>query len=370
MLASRSVAEYAVPMVSTPREKPLAARVGVIGHRGAPAWQPEHTLASYARAIADGADFIEPDLVMSRDGVLVVRHENEIGGTTDVGARREFAARRATRHIDGVAVTGWFTEDFTLAELKTLRARERLPQLRGTAHDGQLPIATLEEVIELAAAESAACGRLIGIVPEIKHGTHFRQLGLPLEDLLLATLAGHAHTRTATVEIQSFEIGNLRYLRERLGTAHPNIRLLQLLDVPPAQPYDVVAAGGTLDYARMMTADGLREVAGYADAIGPELRAVIPWNADGRLDPPTRLVHDAHAVGLEVHPWTFRPENTFLAPVFRRGDDPHARHRAGLVAQIGAYLDAGIDAFFTDDPASGRQAVDALVRAAQGESSL
>ncbi|HET6431506.1 glycerophosphodiester phosphodiesterase family protein, partial [Dyella sp.] len=258
----------------------------------------------------------------------------------------------------------------TLAELKTLRARERLPQLRGTAHDGQLPIATLEEVIELAAAESAACGRLIGIVPEIKHGTHFRALGLPLEDLLLATLAGHAHTRTATVEIQSFEIGNLRYLRERLGTAHPNIRLLQLLDVPPAQPYDVVAAGGTLDYARMMTADGLREVAGYADAIGPELRAVIPWNADGRLDPPTRLVHDAHAVGLEVHPWTFRPENTFLAPVFRRGDDPHARHRAGLVAQIGAYLDAGIDAFFTDDPASGRQAVDALVQAAQGESSL
>ena len=206
-------------------------------------------------------------------------------------------------------------------------------------------------------------------MPEIKHGTHFRALGLPMEDLLLATLAGHAYTRTATVEIQSFEIGNLRYLRDQIGAAHPNIRLLQLLDAPPAQPYDMAVAGGTLDYARMMTAEGLREVAGYADAIGPELRAIIPWNADGHLDPPTRLVPDAHAVGLEVHPWTFRPENAFLAPVFRHGD-PQAANRAGLVAQIGAYLDAGIDAFFTDDPASGRQAVDARGRGSQGESSL
>ncbi|MGN6704878.1 MAG: glycerophosphodiester phosphodiesterase [Rhodanobacter sp.] len=369
MLASRSAAECAVPAAPLPREKPLAARVGVIGHRGAPAWQPEHTLASYARAIADGADFIEPDLVMSCDGVLMVRHENEIGGTTDVAERREFAARRATRHVDGVAVTGWFTEDFTLAELKTLRARERLPQWRSTAHDGRWPIVTLQEVIDFAAAESAACGRRIGLVPEIKHGTHFRALGLPMEDLLLATLAGHAYTRTATVEIQSFEIGNLRYLRDQIGAAHPNIRLLQLLDAPPAQPYDMAVAGGTLDYARMMTAEGLREVAGYADAIGPELRAIIPWNADGHLDPPTRLVSDAHAVGLEVHPWTFRPENAFLAPVFRHGD-PQAANRAGLVAQIGAYLDAGIDAFFTDDSASGRQAVDARGRGSQGESSL
>jgi glycerophosphoryl diester phosphodiesterase len=224
-------------------------------------------------------------------------------------------------------------------------------------------------VIEFAAAESTACGRLIGIVPEIKHGTHFRALGLPMEDLLLATLAGHSHTRTATVEIQSFEIGNLRYLRERLGAAHPNIRLLQLLDAPTAQPYDVAVAGGTLDYARMMTADGLREVARYADAIGPELRAVIPWDADGSLGPPTTLVRDAHAAGLEVHPWTFRPENTFLAPVFCHGD-PQATNRAGLVAQIDAYLDAGIDAFFTDDPASGRQAVDARLKRPPGRSSL
>jgi glycerophosphoryl diester phosphodiesterase len=206
-------------------------------------------------------------------------------------------------------------------------------------------------------------------VPEIKHGTHFRALGLPMEDLLLATLAGHAHTRAATVEIQSFEVGNLRYLRERLGTAHPNIRLLQLLDEPPAQPYDVAAVGGTLDYARMMTPAGLREVAGYADAIGPELRAVIPWRADGRLDQSTGLVGEAHAVGLEVHPWTFRPENPYLAPVFRHGD-PQAPNPAGLVAQIDAYLDAGIDAFFTDDPASGRRAVDARAQAPGCGSSL
>ncbi|WP_449422109.1 glycerophosphodiester phosphodiesterase [Rhodanobacter lindaniclasticus] len=341
------------------REKPLAARVGVIGHRGAPVWRPEHTLASYARAIADGADFIEPDLVMSRDGVLVVRHENEIGTTTDVAEHPGFAARRTTRTVDGQAVTGWFSEDFTLAELKTLRARERLPQLRGTACDGEFPIATLEEVIDFVATESAACGRLIGIVPELKHGTHFRQRGLPMEDALLATLMAHAYTRTAPVEIQSFEIGNLRYLRQQLGDCHPDIRLLQLLDAPTAQPYDVVVAGGTLDYARMMTGEGLRDVASYADAIGPDLRAVIPWNADGSLGLPTRLVHDAHAVGLEVHPWTFRPENQFLAGVFRQGDDPRTLNRSGLVAQIRAYLDAGIDAFFTDDPASGRQALDA-----------
>ena len=348
-----------MPAARTHRERPLAPNVRVIGHRGAPAWRPEHTLASYARAIADGADFVEPDLVMTRDGVLVARHENEIGGTTDVADHPGFAARRTTRRIDGRAVTGWFSEDFTLAELKTLRARERLPQLRSTACDGEFRIPTLEELIDFVAVESAALGRAIGIVPEIKHGTYFRQLGLPMEDALLATLAAHVHTRSAPVEIQSFEIGNLRYLREQLGDHHPNIRLLQLLDAPTTQPYDVAAAGGALDYARMMTAKGLREVTAYADAIGPELRAVIPWNADGSLGRPTRLVREAHAAGLEVHAYTFRPENQFLARAFWQGSDPRTVNRGGLVAQIRAYLDAGIDALFTDDPASGREAVDA-----------
>ena len=348
----------AVPATHAPREKPLATPVLVIGHRGAPAWRPEHTLASYARAITDGADFIEPDLVMTRDGVMVARHENEIGGTTDVASHPGFAGRKTAKTIDGVVVSGWFTEDFSLAELKTLRARERLPRLRGTQHDGEFQIVTLDEIIDFVAGESVLAGRLIGIIPEIKHGTYFQRLGLPLEQPLLATLAAHAYTRNATVEIQSFEIGNLQYLRAKLGDRHPNIRLLQLLDAPDAQPHDVVVAGGDLDYRRMMTPAGLREIARYADAIGPAIDAIIPWTAEGRLGAPSRLVHDAHAAGLEVHPYTFRPENQFLARDFWQGDDPDALNRAGLVAQIGAYLDAGIDAFFTDDPASGRQAVD------------
>ncbi|WP_449427180.1 glycerophosphodiester phosphodiesterase [Rhodanobacter umsongensis] len=343
-------------------QKPLAAKVLVIGHRGAPAWRPEHTLASYGKAIADGADFVEPDLVMTKDGVLVARHENEIGGTTDVASHPEFAARRTTRTIDGHAVTGWFTEDFTLAELKTLRARERLPQLRSTSYDGEFQIPTLDEIIDFVAAESAVVGHPVGIIPEIKHGSHFRQLGLPMEDRLLATLAAHAYTRTAPVEIQSFETANLRYLHDRLGGArarqqHPNIRLLQLIDDVDQQPYDVVAAGGKLSYGDMLKPAGLREIATYADAIGPNINAIIPLTADGHLGQPTALVRDAHAAGLELHPYTFRPENQFLAKDFWRGSDPATFNEDGLAAEIRVYLDAGIDAFFTDDPAIGRKAL-------------
>ncbi len=340
-------------------EKSLAASVQVIAHRGASAWRPEHTLAAYARAIADGADFIEPDLVMTKDGVMVARHENEIGGTTDVADHPEFAARRTGKMIDGEEVGGWFSEDFTLAELKTLRARERLPQLRGTRDDGQFPIATLDEIIALVAAEATACGRVIGIIPEIKHGTYFRKIGLPLEDPLLATLAAHDYTRGAPVEIQSFEIGNLKYLRRMLaGDAHKHIRLLQLLGDGGEQPYDVTAAGGKLGYVQMMTPAGLREIATYADAIGPSVRAIIPLQPDGTLATPTALVRDAHAAGLEVHPYTFRPENQFQPRNLWLGSDPRTRNEAGSIAEIRRYLDAGIDAFFTDDPALGRRALD------------
>ncbi|MEW5836541.1 MAG: glycerophosphodiester phosphodiesterase [Pseudomonadota bacterium] len=351
-MLSMSSASYAT-------EPALVQRVLVIGHRGASALRPEHTLASYARAIADGADFIEPDLVMTRDGVMVARHENEIAGTTDVASHPEFAARRTTKVIDGHRVTGWFTEDFTLAELKTLRARERLPELRGTAYDGQFQVPTLDEIIDFTAAEAAARGRPVGLIPEIKHGTYFRGIGLPMEDKLLATLAVHAYTRTAPVEIQSFEIGNLKYLHDRLGKAHPNIRLLQLIDDPDVHPGDVLAAGGTLTYAQMTTPAGLEAIARYADAIGPDYRAIIPYTADGHMGRPTTLVRDAHAAGLEVHPYTFRPENIFLAKDFRQGSDPNARNAAGMVAALKVYLATGIDAFFTDDPALGRQAVDA-----------
>jgi glycerophosphoryl diester phosphodiesterase len=339
-------------------ERPLAAKVLVLGHRGASALRPEHTLASYAKAIADGADFVEPDLVMTKDGVPVARHENEIGGTTDVASHPEFASRKTTKTIDGHPVTGWFTEDFTLAELKTLRARERLPELRGTKYDGQFQVPTLDEIIDFVAAESAARGRVVGLIPEIKHGTYFQKAGLPMEDRVLAILDAHAYTRTAPVEIQSFEIANLRYLRGKLGKSHPNVRLLQLLDDPKEQPYDVVAAGGKLTYADMMKPAGLRDIAGYADAIGPNIRAIIPLNKDGTLGEPTALAHDAHAAKLELHPYTFRPENHFQAKNFWQGSDPKTFNEAGSIAEIRAYLDAGIDAFFTDDPAIGRKAVD------------
>ncbi|MEI7036847.1 glycerophosphodiester phosphodiesterase [Fulvimonas yonginensis] len=336
-------------------ERPLVLSPLVIAHRGACAHLPEHTLAAYARAIDDGADLIEPDLVMSRDGVLVARHENEIGATTDVADHPEFAARRTLKRIDGVPVEGWFTEDFTLAELKTLRMRERLPQLRGIAHDGRYPIATLEEILGLLAAAVAA-GRRVGLIPEIKHGTYFRSLGLAMEQPLLDLLAAHPCTRTLPVVIQSFEVANLRWLRERLD-GRPNVRLLQLLDAPQAQPFDVQAAGGALRYADLASPRGLREVAHYADAVGPWSRAILPLDARGALAVPTPLVADAHAAGLEVHAWTFRPENAFLPPALWKGDAPATVNADGSIAEMAAHLAAGVDALFTDDPALGRRAV-------------
>lgn len=338
-------------------EPPLAGKVLVYAHRGASALRPEHTLAAYAKAIADGADFIEPDLVATKDGVLVSRHENEIGGTTDVAAHPEFAARKTAKTIDGQRIEGWFSEDFTMAELKTLRARERLPQLRGTRWDGQFQIVTLDEIIDFTAAQAAASGRTIGLIPEIKHPSYFQSIGLAMEDKVLATLQAHAYTRQAPVVIQSFESGNLRYLRQKIGTAS-NIRLLQLLGPAAMALPDARGPGNGRRYGDLMRAEGLREVARYADAIGPELRSIIALDAQKKLAASSALVREAHAAGLQVQPYTFRPENYFLAADFRRGDDPATRNDAGSVAEIRTYLAAGIDAFFTDDPALGRQAVD------------
>ena len=340
------------------RTPALARKVEVIAHRGASALRPEHTLAAYAQAITDGADSIEPDLVLTRDGVLVARHENEIGSTTDVAAHAEFAAWQTRKIIDGETVEGWFTEDFTLAELKTLRARERLPQWRSTAYDGCYEIPTLQEIIELLAVQTSGGERVIGMVPELKHSTYFAGLGLPLEDRLFDILARHAYTRHAPVEIQSFEIGNLRYLRDRLGASHPNMRLLQLLGEAHAQPWDVAVAGRATDYAQMMTPHGLRKIASYADAIGPWHRHIVPLTADATLGQPTSLVADAHAAGLQVHAYTFRPENHFLPRSLWSGDDPSSTNVAGSITEIRACLDAGMDAFFTDSPAIGRQALD------------
>jgi glycerophosphoryl diester phosphodiesterase len=259
-----------------------------------------------------------------------------------------------------VSIEGWFVEDFTLAELKTLRARERLPALRGTAHDGQHAVATLEEIIELLATENARRADPIGLIPEIKHGSWFARAGLPMEQPLLDTLRAHACTRNVPVVIQSFEQANLRALRRALDDL-PNVRLLQLIDEPDAQPWDVRARGGMLRYADLLTPAGLREVATYADAIGPDAREILPVDGEGRLGPPTSLVRDAHSAGLEVHAWTFRPENVFLPRSLWHGTDPAARNAEGSIAEIRAHLAAGIDAFFTDDPALGRRAMQPCV---------
>lgn len=351
---SFSAMAQSTPLKPLPTDRPL-----VIGHRGASALRPEHTLAAYAKAIDDGADFIEPDLVSTRDGVLVSRHENEIGGTTDVADHPEFASRRTTKTIDGHAITGWFTEDFTLAELKTLRARERLPQLRGTAYDGQFQIVTLEELIDFTAAEATARGRVIGLIPEIKHPTYFQQQGLAMEAKLLATLQAHAYTRSAPVVIQSFEVDNLKRLHALLGNAHPNIRLLQLISAPDERPGDVMAAGGKTTYAQMLTPAGLKTIAQYAQILGPATRTLLPLDAQGRLGQPNEIIAAAHAAGLQVQPYTFRPENTFLPKDLQHGQDQAARNADGSVKEMRAFIAAGVDGFFTDDPALGRKAVDA-----------
>lgn len=333
-----------------------SSRVSVYAHRGASALLPEHTLAAYAQAIADGADYIEPDLVMSKDGVLIARHENEISGTTDVASRKEFAGRRTTKRIDGEQVTGWFTEDFTLAELKTLYVRERLPQMRSTAFDGQFRIATFDDILSFLVQQAGRANRGIGLAPEIKHPGYFQSIGLPMEDKVLAALRGNPYTNVGPVTLQSFETANLRYLRGRIGR-DSNIRLLQLTWKGDAMPADITRSGGTLTYARMLTPAGLKDIATYADGIGPELRSIIPLDASGALGTPTSLVRDAHAAGLMVIPYTFRPENGFLAGNLRAGAD-NSRNESGSIAEMRAYLDTGIDAFFTDDPALGRKALE------------
>jgi glycerophosphoryl diester phosphodiesterase len=316
----------------------------VIGHRGASGYRPEHTLASYRLAIGMGADFIEPDLVSTKDGVLVARHENEISGTTDVAARPEFADRRATKTIDGVSLTGWFTEDFTLAELRTLRAKERIPDLRpdNTAFDGLYQVPTFQEVIDLAKRAG------VGIYPETKHPTYFDSIGLSLEEPLLATLRANGYQGPkAKVFIQSFETGNLKELSRR--TRLPLVQLLS--DV--GAPYDLVAAGDPRTYADLSTPEGLAEIATYADGIGPSKNQIVPRDADGNLLEPTSLVDDAHKAGLLVHPYTFRNENNFLPADFRQGnpDSPvYLRATGDAPAEYRLFFRLGVDGLFSDNP--------------------
>lgn len=307
----------------------------LVGHRGASGYRPEHTLAAYELAIEQGADYVEPDLVSTRDGILVARHENEIGGTTDVADHAEFADRRTTKVIDGRPVTGWFTEDFTYKELRTLRAKERLPQVRpdNTAYDGEERIPTLDEVIKLARREG------VGIYPETKHPTYFDSIGLSLEEPLVAALRKrHWADADDPVIIQSFEVGNLRQLDA-------------MVDVPLAQLVD--ASGGPADlpgttYASMVTPAGLAAIATYADGLGAAKNLVLPRDAAGRTGAPSSVVPDAHTAGLVVHVWTLRRENQFMATNFRLGTDPNAP--GDLAAEARAFLDAGVDGIFSDNP--------------------
>jgi len=323
----------------------------LIGHRGASGHLPEHTLASYALALLHGADYIEPDLVATRDGVLVARHENEISTTTDVADHPQFEERKRTQYIDGVDVSGWFTEDFTLAELKTLRARERLPELRpkNVRYNGRFDIPTLDEILQyigyVNSMRQPTGMRPIGIYAETKHPSHFASVGLKLEPLLLTALK--QALGAAPVFIQSFEVGNLRYLRRQCD--YPLVQLIAAEGAPWDQSPE---KGG--NYANMSGDDGLRRIAEYADAVGVQKSMVIAEQSDGTLTP-TGLVERAHTAGLQVHAWTFRAENMFLPVRFRKGTDL-AGH-GDLAGEIQLHGRAGIDALFCDHPDIGRRAL-------------
>jgi glycerophosphoryl diester phosphodiesterase len=334
------IALFLLPACKTPEshamEKPLNGQAIIIAHRGASGERPEHTIASYTRAIEQGADYIEPDLVLTKDGVLVARHENEISETTDVADKPEFADRKTSKTVDGHKMTGWFTEDFTLAELKTLRAKERLPQLRkdNMAFDGQFEIPTFEEILTLAKAHN------VGVYPETKHPSYLASIGLPHEAPLLAMLTRFGHvTKDAPIFIQSFEVENLKALRPKT-----KLRLIQLMDEKgsPADRSDMT-------YPQMASAEGLKIVATYADGVGPNKALVIPRNLIGNLGTPTTLVANAHKVGLAVHPWTFRRENYFLPLAQKSGVDP--RSIGDVQAEMKAFLATGVDGIFSDNVA-------------------
>ncbi|MBD2562113.1 MULTISPECIES: glycerophosphodiester phosphodiesterase [Nostoc] len=309
----------------------------IIAHRGASGYRPEHTLAAYELAIALGADYIEPDLVSSKDGVLIARHENEISETTDVASHAEFAHRRTTKIIDGESKTGWFTEDFTLVELKTLRAKERIPEVRSqnTAYDGLLEIPTLQEIIDLVKAKSAEINRAIGIYPETKHPTYFKSIGLALEEPLLATLTANGYQgANAPIFIQSFEVSNLQDLSTKT-----DLPLVQLLN-NSGKPYDFVVSGDERTYADLVTASGLEEIYKYAQAVGIHKNLLVPRDSNGKLQSPTSLVIDAHTVGLLVHVWTFRNEDCFLPLDFQ--GNPQGEYEL--------FLSLGVDGVFSDYP--------------------
>ncbi|MDT4973548.1 MAG: glycerophosphoryl diester phosphodiesterase [Pseudonocardiales bacterium] len=351
-LAALGVAVIAATLVTSASAAPTPADQHrstssaplVFGHRGAAGYRPEHTTAGYELAARMGADYIEPDLVPTKDGVLVDRHEPEISQTTDVASHPEFASRKTTKTIDGVVTTGWFTTDFTLAELKTLRAIERLPDIRqhNTMYDGRYQVLTLQEDINLWRTLAKKFNRQLGLVPEIKHSTYFRSLGLPMEQRVLTVLHNNGLDHEGSgIVIQSFEVGNLQWLHRQTQVA-----LMQLTSATGA-PADFVASGDPRTYADLCTAAGLKSVARYATFLGPDKNQIVPRDAAGKLLAPTSLIHFAHEARLLVAPYTFRNENNFLPLDFRRGTNP--ADYGDAFAEYKLFYALGVDGVFSDD---------------------
>jgi glycerophosphoryl diester phosphodiesterase len=323
-------------------------KVLIIGHRGASGYRPDHTLESYQLAIDQGADFVEADVVITKDGVLICRHECDLGETTDVAQR--FPERKRKAEIDGETVEGWFAHDFTLAEIKTLRARQPLA-FRDKSFDGKFEVPTFEEQLELVKSANSKRKVPIGVIPEIKHSTYHAKLGLTIEDRLLALLSKYGcTTRESPCVIQSFEVDNLKALSKRT-----KVRLLQLIGGPKDIPADVQARGGTTTYTDLVSADGLAEIAKYAWAIGPSKAYALPVDADGRLTAVAPWLADAKRVGLKVIVHTFRNEPRYLAKDF--GGDP--------LKEYERWLSIGVEAVFTDFPDTAQQARERFRRGTQ-----
>lgn len=324
-------------LVATLIAEPLVADTSmlIIAHRGASAERPEHTLAAYELAMIQGADYIEPDLVVTRDGVLVSRHENELSETTDVATRPEFKDRFREKLIDGDVISGWFAEDFMLAELRTLRTRERIPEIRphNSRYDGLYQVPTFQEIVQLVKAYEAQTGRAIGVYPELKHPTFLMQdANIDVVQLLLSELKELKLGPTDPIFIQCFEVEALQRLAE--SSDYPLVQLVAPEGGPADKPEQ--------SYATMTSPEGLADIALYADAVGANIAQIL--QPDGT---PTSLVANARTAGLDVHAWTLRPENQFLPPQLWTGDDPIGRG-CGDLALAQMLARAGVAGVFTD----------------------
>nr|WP_174506394.1 glycerophosphodiester phosphodiesterase [Acinetobacter sp. Marseille-Q1620] len=354
-------------VMTQPSPEYKEAKIIVIGHRGASALRPEHTLEAYQKAIDDGADFIEPDLVSTKDGVLVARHENEISGTTNISTLAQFANRKTTKLIEKTSMTGWFTEDFTLSELNQIKARERIPDLRpnNVQYNDQFEIPTLDQIIQLAEKNYKETGKVIGLYIETKHPTYFKKNNLAMEDTLIKTLSKYQYTREiAPIYLQSFEVTNLKEMNDQL-TSHKSLKkakTIQLYDSKDLVPADLEEPNAVkMTYGDMATPAGLKAVAKYAQGVGPYKDYIIPDNTQT----PTSFVKDAHAAGLKIHPYTFRPENNFVPKDFKCSaaeKDAAKRCEIGALKEFEMFFKAGVDGIFTDDPGLGRKAVDLYLK--------